>query len=137
MRAYERLLNYVKIYTTSDEDSTTVPSTARQFDLAKILVEELKGLGVADAHVDDKCYVYGTIPATAGCEDKKGSAGDFCRADLHSDGADRLYRHRDHLRQGGGYDPGGGFPLQEPLPEDHLHGQPGAEGYLHYGSVLQ
>ena len=71
MRAYERLLNYVKIYTTSDEDSTTVPSTARQFDLAKILVKELKGLGVTDARVDDKCYVYGTIPATAGYEDKK------------------------------------------------------------------
>ncbi|MBR5649529.1 peptidase T [Pseudobutyrivibrio sp.] len=71
MRAYERLLNYVKIYTTSDEESTTVPSTARQFDLAKILVEELKSLGVADARVDDKCYVYGTIPATAGYEDKK------------------------------------------------------------------
>ena len=71
MRAYERLLNYVKIYTTSDEDSTTVPSTARQFDLAKLLVEEMKGLGIADAHVDDKCYVYGTIPATAGYEDKK------------------------------------------------------------------
>ena len=39
MRAYERLLNYVVVYTTSDEDSTTVPSTARQFDLAKKLVE--------------------------------------------------------------------------------------------------
>ncbi|MBE5904038.1 MAG: peptidase T [Pseudobutyrivibrio sp.] len=71
MRAYERLLNYVKIYTTSDEESTTVPSTARQFDLAKILVEELQSLGVTDARVDDKCYVYGTIPATAGYEDKK------------------------------------------------------------------
>lgn len=71
MRAYERLLNYVKIYTTSDEDSTTVPSTARQFDLAKILVDELQSLGVTDARVDDKCYVYGTIPATAGYEDKK------------------------------------------------------------------
>lgn len=71
MRAYERLLNYVKIYTTSDEDSTTVPSTARQFDLAKILVEELKALGVEDARVDDKCYIYASIPATAGYEDKK------------------------------------------------------------------
>ena len=71
MRAYERLLNYVKIYTTSDEESTTVPSTARQFDLAKILVDELQSLGVTDARVDDKCYVYGTIPATAGYEDKK------------------------------------------------------------------
>lgn len=71
MRAYERLLNYVRIYTTSDEESTTVPSTARQFDLAKILVDELQSLGVTDARVDDKCYVYGTIPATAGYEDKK------------------------------------------------------------------
>jgi len=71
MRAYERLLNYVKIYTTSDEESTSVPSTARQFDLAKILVDELQSLGVTDARVDDKCYVYGTIPATAGYEDKK------------------------------------------------------------------
>ena len=71
MRAYERLLNYVKIYTTSDEESTAVPSTARQFDLAKILVDELQSLGVTDARVDDKCYVYGTIPATAGYEDKK------------------------------------------------------------------
>ncbi len=71
MRAYERLLKYVKIYTTSDEDSNTVPSTARQFDLAKILVEELKSLGVENAEVDDKCYVYAHIPATPGCEDKK------------------------------------------------------------------
>ncbi len=71
MRAYERLLNYVKIYTTSDEDSNAVPSTARQFDLAKILVEELKELGVEDAKVDDNCYVFGTIPATPGYEDKK------------------------------------------------------------------
>ncbi len=71
MRAYERLLNYVKVYTTSDEDSITVPSTARQFDLAKMLVEEMKNLGIEDAHVDDKCYVYGSIPATAGYEDKK------------------------------------------------------------------
>ncbi len=71
MRAYERLLKYVKVYTTSDENSTTVPSTARQFDLANILVEELKSLGVEDASVDDKCYVYGHIPATLGYEDRK------------------------------------------------------------------
>ena len=69
MRAYERLLNYVKVYTTSDEDSTTVPSTARQFDLAKMLVEELHAIGVTNAEVDDKCYIYASIPATAGYED--------------------------------------------------------------------
>ncbi len=71
MRAYERLLNYVRVYTTSDENSESVPSTARQFDLARMLVEELKELGVGDAKVDDKCYVYGSIPATAGMENCK------------------------------------------------------------------
>lgn len=70
MRAYERLLNYVKIHTTSDENSTTVPTTARQFDLAKVLVEEMKAMGIADARMEENSYVYGTIPATPGYEDK-------------------------------------------------------------------
>lgn len=70
MRAYERMLNYVKVWTTSDSSSETVPSTSRQFDLAKLLVEEMKELGIEDAHVDEKCYVYGTIPATKGYENK-------------------------------------------------------------------
>ena len=68
MKAYERLLKYVAVHTTSDENSTTVPTAAREFDLAKMLVEELKAIGVADAAVDDKCYVYGTLPATPGYE---------------------------------------------------------------------
>ena len=42
MRAYERLLNYVRVYTTSDPESGTHPSAAREFDLAHQLVEELK-----------------------------------------------------------------------------------------------
>ncbi|MGM9606051.1 MAG: peptidase T [Oscillospiraceae bacterium] len=70
MRAYERLIRYAKVYTTSDEAGETSPSTARQFDLAHMLVEELKAIGVADARVDEYCYVYGSIPASAGCEDK-------------------------------------------------------------------
>ncbi len=86
MKAYERLLNYVKIHTTSDDDSESVPSTARQFDLANLLVEEMKAIGIADAHVDDKCYVYGTVPATPGHENKPAigfiahmdTAPDFC-----------------------------------------------------------
>ena len=68
MRAYERLLKYVKVHTTSDPASGTHPSTLRQFDLAKILVEELKELGLTDAHVDEHCYVYATLPATPGQE---------------------------------------------------------------------
>ena len=70
MRAYERMLNYVKVWTTSDSSSDAVPSTSRQFDLAKLLVEEMKELGIEDAHVDDKSYVYGTLAATKGYEDK-------------------------------------------------------------------
>ena len=68
MRAYERLLKYVVIYTTSDEESTTVPTSMRQFDLARMLVDELKAIGVEDAAVDDLCYVYATLPATEGYE---------------------------------------------------------------------
>ena len=71
MRAYKRLLKYVKVHTTSDPASGTHPSTLRQFDLAKILVEELKELGLADAHVDEHCYVYATLSATPGQESAK------------------------------------------------------------------
>ena len=70
MRAYERFLKYVTVWTTSDETSDTVPSADRELVLARMLVEEMKGLGIADARVDDKGYVYGHIPATPGCEDK-------------------------------------------------------------------
>ena len=85
-RAYERLLDYVVVYTTSDEKSQTVPSAEREFDLAHKLVAEMKEIGIADAHVDDKCYVYGTLPATQGMEDKPvigfiahmDTAPDFC-----------------------------------------------------------
>ncbi len=68
MRAYERLLKYVVVYTASDEDSETIPSTQRQFDLARLLVDEMKALGIEDAFVDEQCYVYGTLPASSGCE---------------------------------------------------------------------
>ena len=46
MRAYERLLNYVKVYTTSEDEQENVPSTSRQFDLGNQLAEELKKIGV-------------------------------------------------------------------------------------------
>ena len=68
MRAYERLLKYVSVYTTSDPDSATVPSSMRQYDLAHQLVEELKALGLENVHVDENCVVYGWLSATAGCE---------------------------------------------------------------------
>jgi len=68
MRAYERFLDYVKVYTTSDPDSASAPSSARQFDLAHRLVEEMKTLGLEDVHVDEYGVVYGWLSATEGLE---------------------------------------------------------------------
>ena len=70
MKAYERLLKYVKVYTTSDEDSGTHPTTKRQFDLGNMLVEEMKEIGLKECRIDEHCYVYGIIPATKGYENK-------------------------------------------------------------------
>lgn len=59
----ERFLKYVTIDTQSNPDSETIPSTNKQFDLAHVLVAELKAMGIDDAHVDAHCYVYATIPS--------------------------------------------------------------------------
>lgn len=64
----ERFLRYVQIDTQSDPNSETFPSTAKQHNLSKLLAEELRALGVADAHVDEHGYVYATIPSNS---DKK------------------------------------------------------------------
>src|SRR6185436_1164926 len=61
--AAERFLRYVQIDTQSDPLSKSNPSTEKQKDLSKILAEELKQLGVADAHMDEWGYVYATIPS--------------------------------------------------------------------------
>lgn len=52
MKAYERFLKYVSVWTTSNENSETVPSADRELVLAKLLVEEMKELGIVDARVD-------------------------------------------------------------------------------------
>ena len=86
MKAYERLLSYVKVFTPSSEETGTSPSTQYQFDLARLLVQELKELGVKDADVDEHCYVYGHIPATRGYESRQklgfiahmDTVSDFC-----------------------------------------------------------
>lgn len=86
MKAYERLLSYVKVFTPSSEETNTTPSTPYQFDLARQLVQELKELGVEDASVDEHCYVYAHIPATEGYESHKklgfiahmDTVSDFC-----------------------------------------------------------
>lgn len=60
----DRFLKYVTIDTESDPNSTTFPSTEKQKNLAKVLVEELKAMGIDDAAMDEHGYVYATIPST-------------------------------------------------------------------------
>ena len=61
----ERLIRYCTIDTQSDEDSKTAPSTARQFDLLNLLVEELRGIGAEEVTLTDYGTVLATVPATA------------------------------------------------------------------------
>jgi tripeptide aminopeptidase len=62
--AAERFLRYVRIDTQSEEDSDSYPSTAKQLDLLRLLLEELHGLGLGDAAIDEHGYVTATLPAT-------------------------------------------------------------------------
>ena len=65
-----RLMRYARVWSESDYHANrgNTPSTDRQFDMARLLVEELHGLGIDNAFMDDTCYVYASIPATPGCE---------------------------------------------------------------------
>ena len=68
MRAYERLLKYVQIHTTSSEETGATPSTPGQWDLALVLVDELKELGLENPSVNEHCIVTAWLPASPGCE---------------------------------------------------------------------
>lgn len=59
-----RFLKYVSIDTQSDPNSSTTPSTQKQWDLANYLVEELKQIGMTDVSIDEKSYIMATLPAT-------------------------------------------------------------------------
>src|SRR4029078_9299171 len=64
MTVLDRFLRYVQIDTQSDESSTTYPSTEKQLVLLRLLVDELRAIGLADAGIDESGYVMATIPAT-------------------------------------------------------------------------
>ena len=70
MRAYERLLRYVVIHTSSSEKTEMTPSTERQRDLSDELAKEMEQIGFVNVEVDEHAYVYGTIPADPGLEKK-------------------------------------------------------------------
>ena len=73
--AADRFFRYVQIDTQSDHQSSTFPSTEKQKDLSRLLVEELKQIGIADAHLDEWGYVFATIPSNT---DKKVPVICFC-----------------------------------------------------------
>ena len=70
MRVEGRLLKYVSYWTTSDEECRQIPSSERQFELGKVLEQELRDLGLEKVTLTDHCYVYGLLPATKGYADK-------------------------------------------------------------------
>ena len=74
MRVDERLLKYVSYWTTSSEDSDTIPSTDRQFNLAKELEKELLDLGLQKVTLTDHCYIYGVRDDSLQSSGRKNSA---------------------------------------------------------------
>ena len=62
-RVVDKFLRYVAVETTSDENGTTHPSSLKELDLSRMLVAEMKEMGIADAAVDENGYVMGTIPS--------------------------------------------------------------------------
>ena len=68
MTIMERFLRYVAINTESCEGVETVPSSQRQFDLANVLAEDMREIGLSNVRVTGNCFVYAELPATPGCE---------------------------------------------------------------------
>ena len=69
MGVTEKFLSYIKISSPSDEFSETCPSSPQQLEVAEFLMAQMKEIGLQNVRMD-RGYVYGDIPATAGCEDK-------------------------------------------------------------------
>lgn len=109
MRVDERFLKYASCWTTSDEDSQTVPSTKRQFDLGKELEQEMIQLGLEKVTLTDQCYLYGLLPATEGMEATKAvgfiahmdTAPDYCGENVKPQ-IIKNYDGKDVLLQGSG-----------------------------------
>ena len=135
MRAYERLIEYAKIYTTSEENSGTVPSTERQFNLASRLAEEMKALGIKDASVDSHAYVIGHIPATPGCEGAP-KIGFIAHLDTAPDSCGENVSPRLHENYDGGEVELGNGRILSPTIFPHLKGLKGRTLITTDGSTL-
>jgi tripeptide aminopeptidase len=70
LKLQNRFINYVKIYSTSDPESESTPSTPQQWDIAKYIFEELKTLGLSDVSMDDLGYIYAYVPSNLENDDE-------------------------------------------------------------------
>ncbi|MDV7188278.1 peptidase T [Lutibacter sp. TH_r2] len=64
----DRFVKYITIDTQSDETNPAFPSTEKQWDLAKVLIEDLKEIGMEDVTIDDNCYIMATLPSNVDFE---------------------------------------------------------------------
>ena len=60
----DRFIRYARVHTTSDRHSTSNPSSEIQFDLARMLYEELEAIGLSDIYFDDRCFIIARLPGT-------------------------------------------------------------------------
>ena len=136
MKAYERLIRYAQVCTTSDDDNAAVtPSTLTQFDLANMLALEMSELGMEGVRVDDHAYVYGYVPASEGCESAP-AVGFIAHLDTAPDFNGRDVKpqiHRDY--RGGDIGIGCGRVIQE-AAFPHLKGLVGHDIITTDGSSL-
>ena len=70
LKLQNRFINYVKIYSTSDPESESTPSTPQQWDIAKYIFEELKTLGLTDVSMDEQGYIYAYVPSNLENDDE-------------------------------------------------------------------
>ena len=104
-----RFCRYAEVWTTSDPDATSFPSTERQKDLGRLLVGELRALGAVDAEMDAHGYVYATLPAPPGSPDLPVVAL-VAHVDTSPDAPGRGVRPHVHAAYGGGAVPFPGDP---------------------------
>lgn len=65
MNIVDRFIKYAKIDTQSDENNSQTPSTQKQFDLARVVEQEMREMGLEDISLDDRCYLMGTLPSNS------------------------------------------------------------------------
>ena len=70
LKLQNRFINYVKIYSTSDPESESTPSTPQQWDIAKYIFEELQSLGLENVELDENGYIYAYIPSNIENDDE-------------------------------------------------------------------